>query len=470
MIQLRQDTLFWTREGYESVARQKGHKGTGGPDTPPRNAKAKGRHSDWPANWAKVSPKGVQYCRDHFLKKKCPGNCGRSHNCPVLKNGWVCNAAPSEHSPEQCPHRWLLVEPVASGTELPAGSTWETPPSKPITTLTAEGLPSHGSHNATIPHSQSKAAGRIPPTTPGVDGQTLLGLCPWLSSFPHRLLERLTWTTQPTAVLQGRDILLLYAGPKDGGALDDILTQQQQDLGRRLIAVDIQRPHEEGPNDILEDGFYSTLCCAAAEGQLTFVGGGQNCRTWSILRWFPKPGAPRPVRGRDPSQTWGLETNSLEEQLDTDKDSLLLLRQMVITALAPRARKPSEFHSFLEHPRDPIECSRAPADSRCSSIWATRVYREWAKEVNHHRIHFDQCRLGQVARKSTTFSTDLPLHHWQGLQCNHGEHTRSPTMTSSDLSRYPPTLMTGLAAAIIRSLPDKGPPRDGMPADRRTPR
>ena len=87
-----------------------------------------------------------------------------------------------------------------------------------------------------------------------MDGQTLLGLCPWLSSVPDRLLESLTWTTQPTAVLQGRDILLLYAGPKDGGALDGILTQQQQDLGRRLIAVDdIQRPHEEGPNDILED-------------------------------------------------------------------------------------------------------------------------------------------------------------------------------------------------------------------------
>ena len=86
---------------------------------------------------------------------------------------------------------------------------------------------------------------------------------------------------------------------------------------------------------------------------------------------------------------------------------------------------------------------------------------EWAKEVNHHRIHFDQCRLGQVARKSTTFSMDLPLHHWQGLQCNHGEHTRSPAMTSSDLSRYPPTLMTGLAAAIIRSLPDKGLPATG---------
>ena len=154
--------------------------------------------------------------------------------------------------------------------------------------------------------------------------------CPWLSSVPHRLLERLTWTTQPTASLQGRDILLLYTGPRDGGALDDIITQQRQDLGPRLPAVDILRPPE--PNDILDDVFYSTLCCAAVGGKLSFVGGGPNCRTWSILRWFPKPGAPRPVRGRDPTHTWGLESNSLEEQLDTDKDSILLLRQMVITA------------------------------------------------------------------------------------------------------------------------------------------
>ena len=189
-MQLRQDTLLWTRDVYESVARQKGHKGSGGPDSPPRNAKAKGRQppwspaqpqwnkpkgtpkgekskgimgagkgkdSDWPASWAKISPEGAQYGRDHFIKK-CPGNGGRSHNCPVLKNGWVSNAPPSKHSPKQCPHRWLLVEPVASGTELPSRLTGETSPSNPTTTMTAEGLPSHGPHDATTPHPQSKAA------------------------------------------------------------------------------------------------------------------------------------------------------------------------------------------------------------------------------------------------------------------------------------------------------------------------
>ena len=153
-----------------------------------------------------------------------------------------------------------------------------------------------GCHNGTsTPHPQPEALGRPQDTTVTMDGQSLLGHCPWLSSVPHRLLERLLWTTQPTASIQGRDILLLYTGPGDGGALDDILIQQQQDLAPRLLAVDILRPPERGPNDILDDVFYSTLCCAAAGGQLSFVGGGPNCRTWSILRWFPKPGAPRPV-------------------------------------------------------------------------------------------------------------------------------------------------------------------------------
>lgn len=137
MDQIRRDTLFWTREVYESVLRQKGTKGSTYPSSPSRPAKSKGRtpswspsqpqwnkaksspkgktkgamgagkgkDSEWPSNWAKVSPKGVQFCRDHFLKKKCPGNCGRSHNCPVMKNNWVCNAAPSEHTPDQCPNR-----------------------------------------------------------------------------------------------------------------------------------------------------------------------------------------------------------------------------------------------------------------------------------------------------------------------------------------------------------------------------
>ena len=72
-------------------------------------------------------------------------------------------------------------------------------------------------------------------------------------------------------------------------------------------------------------------------------------------------------RARPLTDMWTRVYNSLAEQLDTHRDSLLLLRQMVITALAHQARASEDFHSFLDHSRDPVECSRAPAASRCSS-------------------------------------------------------------------------------------------------------
>ena len=133
-----------------------------------------------------------------------------------------------------------------------------------------------------------------------------------MESVWSRLLERLTWTTEPTAVLHGRHLLLLlYVGQQDGGALDEILAQLCPDLAQKILAVDIRRQSETPTNDILNDGFYSTLCCCAAvEGRWNCP----NCRTWSIFRWLPKPGARRPVRGRDPSQTWGLE--SITHQLN----------------------------------------------------------------------------------------------------------------------------------------------------------
>ena len=59
--------------------------------------------------------------------------------------------------------------------------------------------------------------------------------------------------------------------------------------------------------------------------------------TWSILRWYPKPGAPVPVRGRDPTTCWGLPDNTQAEQEEVDADSILLLRLMFLQSLAARA-------------------------------------------------------------------------------------------------------------------------------------
>ena len=110
----------------------------------------------------------------------------------------------------------------------------------------------------------------------------------------------------------------------------------------------------------------------------------------------------------------------------TDNDSVLMLRQMYLTSLAYKGlgqrTVPQVGSSFLEHPMDPMECSKSPSAARCSSIWVV---------------------------KSTALSTDLPLHHWHDLRCNHGSHPRGEKLNSSDLSRYPEQMMQGLAAAIL---------------------
>ena len=99
-------------------------------------------------------------------------------------------------------------------------------PVKNQATTEPGGSPPGYLNDTSTPHTQQEAVGRPLDTTMIMNGQSLLGHCPWLSSVRNRLLERLVWTTQPTGSLHGRDILLLYTGRSDGGALDDILIQQ----------------------------------------------------------------------------------------------------------------------------------------------------------------------------------------------------------------------------------------------------
>ena len=125
---IRGDFLFWQREVYEHLNRapekgknkgkapkvwqtqwekpKKGGKGawpSGPTRSKPKGKGGKGKSPNspsvpWPDHWAFKNPKGVAYCRDHHLHNKCSGN------CPVRKDGWVCDAPPSKHAPQACPH------------------------------------------------------------------------------------------------------------------------------------------------------------------------------------------------------------------------------------------------------------------------------------------------------------------------------------------------------------------------------
>ena len=137
--------------------------------------------------------------------------------------------------------------------------------------------------------------------------------------MPERLQRRLLWGSDiaplkfkaPGQLLlkfKAPGQLLLYVGLSDSQSLDSMLNQMAPALGGHILAFEMRR---EPDHDILNGQLYDQLRTHAWQGDLQGVGGGPNCRTWSILRWFPKPG----------------------EQSDTDNDSLLLLRLMLLAHL-----------------------------------------------------------------------------------------------------------------------------------------
>ena len=62
------------------------------------------------------------------------------------------------------------------------------------------------------------------------------------------------------------------------------------------LSMDILRKAMSVGQDIIRRNSLENLSMGAPRVRL--VGGGPNCRTWSIPRWFPGPSFPQLVRGR----------------------------------------------------------------------------------------------------------------------------------------------------------------------------
>ena len=98
----------YNRQYQPSKGHDKGHDKGKGKKGKPSKGKPKGKES-WPSNWAKETPRGVQFCMNYHLKGNCTNNPrNRSHNCPVMKDQggtwWTCNAPPEQHTPSNCPN------------------------------------------------------------------------------------------------------------------------------------------------------------------------------------------------------------------------------------------------------------------------------------------------------------------------------------------------------------------------------
>ena len=170
------------------------------------------------------------------------------------------------------------------------------------------------------------------PLTSPTEPSPGLDIFPWMENIPERLVQRLRWTqgTSPKVPSSGPIIVLLYAGKEDPTSLDSCLHANPH-LSSMVVAVDILRSGPKGNHDMLQPELYGALCTAAKQGRVVFIGGGPNCRTWSILRHIPKPGTPTLVRGRLQRHFGAHLDQAAQTQLDDD--SILILRQMYITSL-----------------------------------------------------------------------------------------------------------------------------------------
>ena len=274
----------------------------------------------------------------------------------------------------------------------------------------------------------------------------------WLDSVPQYLLEWLVWDPANASGKHSLEIpegawVLLYAGPDDPEALDRVLISLSPLIRERLVVIEIQRLHSQH-GDMLGDVVWACLCQAAVQGRLAGIIGGPNCKTWSVRLLIPRKGGGVPKRGRWEPDCWGLPKLSTALRRKTDEDSALMLRQLFLTWLAKRSGRDPGY--FLEHPEDPAKRSTVQGAHNCSSIWATKLMRQWLKEMGSWPQDFDQCQMGQVVAKHTTVATSLDLQ-WHGWFCDHGNaHDSSVVEDSADLARYPPDMQYQLAMAIVK--------------------
>ena len=117
----------------------------------------------------------------------------------------------------------------------------------------------------------------------------------WLKQVPLKLRNKLLWHKSKSVEIPKRAIVLLYVGPENEESLDNLIIKQKKDLKDRIVVVEKERCHKT--QDALKEEPYYSLCTAAMEGKIAQIGGGPNCRTWSIRRHFPRPGGGKPLRG-----------------------------------------------------------------------------------------------------------------------------------------------------------------------------
>lgn len=151
---------------------------------------------------------------------------------------------------------------------------------------------------------------------------------------------------------------------------------------------------------------------------------------------------------------FGLENLSEQDQVKTDGDSALILKQLALYKIA----KESETHRneigfLLESPRDPATFG----DSEHSpTFWNWPEVLELLNEAGMKLVTFDQGKLGHPQVKPTSCVTNLGVvKEFDGLSCteNHGEGLKTDLgermRQTSSWSCWAPGLKGAIRASLL---------------------
>ena len=170
--------------------------------------------------------------------------------------------------------------------------------------------------------------------------------------------------------------------------------------------------------DLCSPQTYGYLLGLAAEGRVDATWGAPPCGTNTLCRFFP-PG-PRPIRGRDGSQRWGLKDLSEAEAAAVKRADELYLRVLLLMHVASEGKRKlncPEPWALLENPQDPEEYvdpksevwQRARELGGFPSFYATDEFKVSAELLSMRKHSGDQGPYGHAKRKPTTWASTKPL-------------------------------------------------------------
>ena len=242
----------------------------------------------------------------------------------------------------------------------------------------------------------------------------------------------------------------LYSGEPDGFTLERALKEVGGDE-KRLLEIDIKHGEEF---DMLKDELYERLLRLAMDGVVDGMVAGPNCRTRSLLRHIPKPGAPRPVRDWNGGM-WGSERNTEEEDKKVFEDDILMWRFWTLALVAMHVRKTQEENGrgevkvMVEQPAEPVTYPEVV------SFWRTEEWKLLRKIYGLEELTFLQGHWDGKVPKPTTIGGNLKL---RSPTKKSEEWKSQPVKNSKELERWAPGMMREVARSIYLQIQGGGEP------------